>query len=212
MMDVKNRKAVENVLRDAFADDRAKIQIGRISSFGLLEMSRQRMRASFLEINTKICHVCAGSGAVKATESIAINVLRAIEDEVSRGQKCKAVDVHVSTEVAIYILNNKRRQLSAIEDRYNVRVFISADSSIVGELWRINKLNIPQNEITEPAQDDVHSNHRGQASRENILNEKPRRGRKRNEESVGEKQESRQLSQHATVGSILSGLWKKIID
>lgn len=219
MMDVKNRKAVENVLKNAFADDRAKIQIGRISSFGLLEMSRQRMRASFLEVNTKVCHLCGGSGAVKATESIAINVLRAIEDEVSRGQKCKAVDVHVSTEVAMYILNHKRRQLSVIEDRYSVRVFIRADSAIVGELWRITKVNIPHSDNSDEALDDGQENKikgdKGEEATGEVVafpDGKSRRGRKRVAEGVSENQKSGESKRPVTVGSILGGLWEKIID
>ena len=207
MMDMKNRKAVENVLRSAFADDRAKIQIGRISSFGLLEMSRQRMRASFLEVNTKLCHVCGGSGTVKATESIAVNVLRAVEDEVSRGAKCKVVDVYLSIDVAIYILNNKRRPLSVIEDRYNVRVYIRADSSVVGEQWRIVKINMPQ-EADEP--DKVNSNAEGG---EVVPFPERRSKRSRKGEAEGVNQNLKpEPKRSVTFGSILGGLWEKILD
>ncbi len=216
MMELRNRKAVENLLKNAFADDRAKIQIGRISSFGLLEMSRQRMRASFLEVNTKVCHLCGGSGAVKATESIAINVLRAIEDEVSRGTKCKAVDVHVSTEVAIYILNNKRRQLSAIEDRYNVRVYIRADSEILGENWRITKLNLQHPEIIDESSDSGQEN----KPKTDIVSgeivafpdKKSRNSRHKVAENNNENRQAKTSGRLITVGSILGGLWQKIID
>ncbi len=211
MMELKNRKAVENVLKNAFADDRAKIQIGRISSFGLLEMSRQRMRASFLEVNTKLCHVCGGSGTVKATESIAVNVLRAIEDEVSRGTKCKAVDIHVSTDVAIYILNNKRRPLSAIEDRYNVRVYIRADSAIVGEQWRIAKIAAPyEADVAEESEGkDENSESAGQVLP--FPDRKSRRGRRGAQENANENTKA-VSKKPITVGSILGGLWERIID
>jgi len=211
MMDLKNRKAVENVLKNAFADDRAKIQIGRISSFGLLEMSRQRMRASFLEVNTKLCHVCGGSGTVKATESIAVNVLRAIEDEVSRGVKCKAVDVYVSTDVAIYILNNKRRPLSAIEDRYNVRVYIRADATVVGEQWRIAKIAIPY-EVDEA--EELEGRISSAETAGEVLpfpDKKSRRGRRGAQDNANENQKA-VSKRPITVGSILGGLWEKIID
>lgn len=212
MMELKNRKAVENVLKTAFADDRAKIQIGRISSFGLLEMSRQRLRASFLEVNTKTCHVCNGAGVIKATESIAVNVLRAIEDEVSRGAKCKSVDIHLATDVAIYILNHKRKPLTQIEERYNVRVFINADNVIAGEQWRITKIITPV-EIEDTAENASKQEKPKEQSGEVVsFNDKKGRRGRRNQEASNANTPETGRRRPITVGSILGGLWEKIID
>lgn len=216
MMELKNRKAVENLLKNAFEEDRAKIQIGRISSFGLLEMSRQRLRASFLEINTKICHTCNGAGVIKATESIAINVLRAIEDEVSRGSKCKAVEVYLATDVAIFILNHKRKPLTLIEDRYNVRVFIHADNVIAGENWRITKINTPveDEEITDVEAAKPQDKNKAESGEVVAFpDKKGRRGRKNPQDASNENSQEGEIRKRPiTVGSILGGLWEKIID
>lgn len=210
MMELRNRKSVESALKGAFADDRAKIQIGRISSFGLLEMSRQRMSASFLEVNTKICHVCGGSGTVKATETVAVNVLRAIEDEVSRGQRCKAVDVHVAVDVAIYILNHKRRPLTLIEERYNVRVFINADANVAGEQWRVNKISQPEENVAEDAAEGKEKTDSDVVA---FPEKRSRRSRRGGGDGANENQQpAEERKRPVTVGSILGGLWEKIID
>lgn len=207
MVELKNRKAVERVLKESFRDDRAKIQVGRISTFGLLEMSRQRMRASFLEVNTQICRSCSGSGFVKATETIAVNVLRGIEDQVSRGSKSRAVEVSMTTDVAIYILNHKRKQLTAIEERYTVGVLIRYDNSLPAEEWRVNKVSITANESDKDDETNVSAVAENAPSAEVIAFPEKRRGRAK-DDTKKDKSAKREI----TVGTILNGLWQKIIE
>ncbi|MDA0781859.1 MAG: Rne/Rng family ribonuclease [Rickettsiales bacterium] len=213
MLDLRNKKTVEKVLRDAFADDRARIQIGRISTFGLLEMSRQRMASSFLEVNTMVCPTCVGAGVVKATESNAVTVLRAVENDVSRS-KCKAIGVYVTQDVALYILNNKREPLSKIENKYNVKVFLNVDDTAGANSFYIEKMkgyedSVPEadtrpvnkqekpKKISEPQEDN---------NVEPFPEKKSRRETKR--EEIQEKKEARIVG----ADNIFEGLWKKIVE
>ena len=125
----RNNRAVERRLKEALKKDRARIQVGRISPFGLLEMSRQRLRPSFLEASTQICVRCNGSGVVRSTESAALHVLRMLEDEGLRATGGE-ITVHVPPEVAIYLLNQKRAMVTDIEARYDVRIAVLTDQSL----------------------------------------------------------------------------------
>ncbi len=129
MEESRNNRAVERKLKDALKSDRARLQVGRISSFGLLEMSRQRLRPGLLESSTVVCPVCAGAGSVRSVESSALQIMRVIEEE---GIKGRALTIHLTVplDVALYILNNKRQDLSAIEERFHIRVHISGDASM----------------------------------------------------------------------------------
>ena len=117
----RNNRAVERKLKECLKHDRARIQVGRISHFGLLEMSRQRMRSGVLEGSTVICPHCSGTGLVRSVESMALHVLRSVEAEAIKG-RANAFTIKVPTEVAIYILNQKRTNLLDIEERYSVSV------------------------------------------------------------------------------------------
>lgn len=130
MEDRRNNRLVERKLRDAMAGDRARIQLGRISAFGLLELSRQRLHPSLVETNFEICKHCSGVGVVRTVETTAVMVLRAIEEEALRG-RAGELRVSVPTEVALYVFNHKREMISLIEQRYNVRVFIHADDNLL---------------------------------------------------------------------------------
>ena len=130
MEEPRNNRAVERRLKDCLKSDRARIQVGRISSFGLLEMSRQRLRPSLFEASSVPCTHCAGAGYVRSTESTALLVLRAIEEEGIRG-RAGGLDVHAPSSVALYILNQKRDALIEIESRYGVRVTVLADDSLI---------------------------------------------------------------------------------
>ncbi len=130
MMESRNQKAVEKRLKEAMGPDRARIQIGRISTFGLLELSRQRLRPSLLEVSTEICPRCSGIGVVRSTESTALHVLRAIEEEGIRRRSAE-ISVTVPSQVALYILNQKRGVIAGIEARYNFRILVAADDSLV---------------------------------------------------------------------------------
>ena len=139
MEDHRNNHAVERRLKEALRFDRARIQVGRISPFGLLELSRQRLRPSFTETSTLPCPHCAGTGLVRSTESAALHVLRAIEDEGIR-RRSREIVVHVATPIALYILNEKRQRLSEIERRYGFSVMVSADNSLLGPDYRLERL------------------------------------------------------------------------
>jgi ribonuclease E len=135
----KNNAAVERKLKDALKNDRARIQIGSISHFGLMEMSRQRLRPSLAEASLIACPHCAGMGHVRSPESAALHILRAIEDE---GGKFRAAEIAVSLppEIAFYLFNHKRDRLSAIEARYAMRVIFAPDATLTGTNFRIDKI------------------------------------------------------------------------
>ena len=116
-----NVRKVEKAMKDALKNDRARIQIGRISSFGLMEMSRQRLRTGVLEATTRACPHCDGTGLVRTASSAGLSALRLIEDEAARG-KGTLIRLAASTEAAIYLLNEKRADLVEIEQRYGVNV------------------------------------------------------------------------------------------
>lgn len=139
-MDIpKNQRAVERRFKEAMKSDRARIQIGRISPFGLLEMSRQRLRPSLVEISTERCPKCAGMGVVRSTESTALHVLRTIEDEGIRKRSAE-VAVFVPTDVALYILNQKRQTLNDIEARHGFRVTVNRDETLTAPEFRIETI------------------------------------------------------------------------
>ena len=134
----RNVRRVERCLKDCLKSDRARIQVGRISSFGLLEMSRQRMRPSLIEASTKMCPHCQGAGVIRSTESSALHVLHAIEDEGIQGRS-SAVTVQMATAVALYILNQKRTSLVDIEERFDLHVSIEGDDSLNPPEFRIER-------------------------------------------------------------------------
>jgi ribonuclease E len=129
MEENRHQRQVEHKVKDAMRTDRARIQIGRISAFGLLEMSRQRLRPSLLEHSTEICPHCAGIGRVRSIESAALHALRAIEEEGVR-RRASEIAVSLPPNVALYLLNQKRQTLSDIEARYGFSVVIEADEEL----------------------------------------------------------------------------------
>lgn len=124
-----NNHAVERRMKEAMKKDRSRIQIGKMSMFGLLELSRQRMHSSFFESNYEICPHCNGKGIIRTTESSAVFVLRGIEEEGIKNRSSR-INVYVPSDIAIYLLNQKRQNLIKMEDRYKMEVIISADDSI----------------------------------------------------------------------------------
>ncbi|ODT68614.1 MAG: ribonuclease E [Pelagibacterium sp. SCN 63-23] len=138
MMENRSNRAVERKLKDCLKDDRARIQVGRISHFGLMEMSRQRIRFGVVESSTHKCPVCEGTGLVRSTESLALMIMRHIEDHVLRKQG-QSINVRVPTDVALYILNFKRDTLSALEARNALSITITADSKMTGHQFAIEK-------------------------------------------------------------------------
>ncbi|MDP7231251.1 MAG: Rne/Rng family ribonuclease, partial [Alphaproteobacteria bacterium] len=133
----RNNRAVERRMKEALKDDRARIQVGRISSFGLMEMSRQRLRPSLFEASTRTCDICTGTGFVRTTESTALHVLRAIEEEGIRGRAAQ-LTVHAPAEVALYMLNQKRDHLAEIEQRYGMGVHVLGDDTLISPDCRVD--------------------------------------------------------------------------
>jgi len=126
-----NVRKVEKAMKAALANDRARIQVGRISSFGLFEMSRQRLRTGVLEASTRTCPHCDGTGLVRTASSAGLSALRMIEDEAARGRGSQ-ICLHASQEAAFYVLNRKRAELAEIEDRYGVTIEVRPEGSLEG--------------------------------------------------------------------------------
>lgn len=126
-----NIRKVEKAMKEALKDDRARIQVGRISGFGLMEMSRQRLRTGVLEASTRQCPHCEGTGLVRTASSAGLGALRMLEEEAARGRG-SIITLRASQEAAFYVLNNKRRELDEIEQRYGVRIEILPDGEIEG--------------------------------------------------------------------------------
>lgn len=128
----RNNRAVEKRMKDALKNDRARIQVGRISHFGLLEMSRQRIRTGVLESSTEVCATCGGTGHVRSVSSVALHLLRSVEEQLLRSAMYDVV-VRTRTAVALYVLNNKRAHLHELESRFRVSVDITADETVSGQ-------------------------------------------------------------------------------
>ncbi len=135
----RNNASVEKKLKDALKNDRARIQVGSISHFGLLEMSRQRLRPSLTETSFVLCPHCGGTGHMRSTESAALAVLRGIEDEGSKRRAAEIV-VHVHGSIALYVLNHKRVRLAEIEERFGMHVTFQADDMMIPPAMRIEKV------------------------------------------------------------------------
>jgi ribonuclease E len=126
----RNNRSVERKLKECLKHDRARIQVGRISHFGLLEMSRQRIRTSVLESSTEKCPYCGGSGHVRSVSSLALQVLRALEEQLMKGATHNLI-ARTRRDVAEYVLNQKRAHLRALEEQFAITIMILADETVV---------------------------------------------------------------------------------
>ena len=154
MEERRNNRNVERRMRDALREDRARIQVGRISPFGLLEMSRQRLRTGVLEGSTSPCPHCQGTGIIRSVESVALAVLRGLEDTVMGG--CRhALIAYTTAEVALYILNNKREFVIAMEQRLGMPIAIEASSKMIGATYSIEKGEAPAAPVQKVRADAV---------------------------------------------------------
>ncbi len=131
--------AVERRLREAFRDDRARVQMGKIGPFGLLELSRQRLRPSILETSARPCPHCNATGYVRSTESMALHILRVVEEEALLG-KASELQVHVASVIAFYLLNTKREHLQRLESHLKVKVFVEGDDTLITPSYRLVRL------------------------------------------------------------------------
>jgi ribonuclease E len=125
----RNNRAVERRMKECLKQDRARIQVGRISHFGLLEMSRQRIRTSVLESSTEKCPYCGGSGHVRSVSSLALQVLRALEEQLIKGATHNLI-ARTRPDVTLYVLNQKRAHLRGLEERFAITITISADATL----------------------------------------------------------------------------------
>ncbi|MDQ0305243.1 ribonuclease E [Ancylobacter polymorphus] len=131
MDEKRNNRAVERKLKDCLKNDRARIQLGRISHFGLMEMSRQRIRTGVLESSTEVCPHCGGTGHVRSSASVALQMLRGAEDILQRSNTHNLI-IRTRAENALYVLNHKRAHLHELEERFGVLITIAADPSLTG--------------------------------------------------------------------------------
>ena len=148
MEDRRNNSAVERKLKDKLKTDRARIQVGRISGFGLLEMSRQRLRPGMIEATTQNCPHCHGTGLIRSEENLALSIIRQIEDEGVRGRS-KEVVVNCPVSVANFIVNQKRDHIANIEARFSLFVRINADTALVSPEYSIEKLKTSSRPLSE---------------------------------------------------------------
>ncbi len=155
-----NVRKVEKAMKEALKNDRARIQVGRISAFGLMEMSRQRLRTGVLEASTVQCPHCEGTGLVRTASSAGLSALRMIEDEAARGRG-SVITLRASQEAAFYVLNKKRADIAEIEDRYGVTVEILSDGELEGARMSVECSGPPpahapkfEKLIEEPEDDD----------------------------------------------------------
>jgi ribonuclease E len=171
MENSRNIHAVERKLKESMKGDRARIQVGRISPFGLMEMSRQRLRPSVIEASSDVCPVCGGAGHVRSTESAALHAIRMLEEEGVR-QPSGVITLHVPTKVALYILNQKRTALTEVEARYSFTVNIEADDTLVPPNFRLERERQPGDSAP------VEQSRQAPANRENASNEEGARKRR----------------------------------
>ena len=160
MVSTKNQRAVENKMHEALQADRARVQIGRISRFGLMEMSRQRLRPSLDELTTEICPRCTGQGRIRDIKSLALSILRVVEEE-SLKERSSIVRTRVPLSVAAYLLNEKRREVADIELRTNTHIVIVPAVELETPHYDIQRIrddtadtegSLPSYEYTEPNQ------------------------------------------------------------
>lgn len=146
MEEKRNNRAVEKKLKECLKNDRARIQVGRISHFGLLEMSRQRIRASVLESTTQVCSHCGGTGHVRSQSSVALHVLRGIEEYLLKNTT-HDITVRTTPDIALYLLNHKRQSIVDYEARFGVAIIIDADGAVGAQHFAIDRGEAVENPV-----------------------------------------------------------------
>ena len=149
MEERRNNNAVEKRFKEALKDDRARIQVGRISGFGLLEMSRQRLRPGMLEATTQACPHCHGTGLLRSDDSQALSIMREIEEEAVR-RRSKEVVIRCPVNIANYLINRKRANIAAVEEQYGLSVLIEADATLLGTDFEIEKRKTASKLLPDP--------------------------------------------------------------
>ena len=195
-------RKVEKAMKDALKNDRARIQVGRISSFGLMEMSRQRLRTGVLEASTRPCPHCEGSGLMRTAASSGLSALRMIEDEAARGRGSRIM-LRAGREAAIYVLNRKRGEIGEIEDRYGVIVEVLIEESFEGARMAVESLGPPPTQrprARRPARRPISTRRisRKRRTRSRRTRKKPSRSRAR--EAARRTRRARRASRGRAVG------------
>ncbi|NUH64341.1 Rne/Rng family ribonuclease [Sulfitobacter sp. S0837] len=149
----KNNAAVEKMMKEKLKTDRARIQVGRISGFGLMEMSRQRLRPGMIEATTQPCHACHGTGLVRSDDNLALSIIRQIEEEGTR-RRSREVLVRAPVGIANFLMNQKREHIAHIEMRYGLSVRIEGDPTLVSPDFHIEKFKTATR-VVPPASDHV---------------------------------------------------------
>ena len=139
MMQAKHQRDVEGRIKEALKIDRARVQVGRISRFGLLEMSRQRLRPSLGETSAIVCPRCSGQGSIRATKSLALSILRLLQEEANKGASIE-VRANVPLEVGIFLLNEKREEINAIQQRHNTVVVVVPNPNLVTPHYEMERI------------------------------------------------------------------------
>jgi ribonuclease E len=218
MEESRNNRSVERRMKEALKNDRARIQIGRISHFGLLEMSRQRIRTGVLEGSTVICPHCGGSGSVRSTSSVALHVLRLLEDALIKSAAHNII-LRTRSEVALYILNQKRANLRDLEQRFGVSITITADDTLTGTAYHAMergepatgvmglRLEAPIESGEEVEEEDEDTEHAGSAENadggEDESARRKRRRRRRGRGRGGEREQATPATQPSDDGLAL---------
>ncbi|VAV99381.1 Ribonuclease E [hydrothermal vent metagenome] len=183
-----NNRAVEQKMKECLKSDRARIQVGRISSFGLMEMSRQRLRAGVLESSTRTCPHCEGSGVIRSVESHVLHILRALEEEGIKGRD-NLVTLHLPQNAAVYLLNNKKAKLVSLEEQYNFTIEVIIDTSLTETSY---KLELPGGDQKKSEKPDSpkHGKSRDNSQRDDKANSRRNRQRNQSRKNRGKDQDS----------------------
>ncbi|GAB4164943.1 MAG: Rne/Rng family ribonuclease [Rickettsiaceae bacterium] len=169
----KNKKILERSLWEYFSKDKARIQTSHISSFGLLEMSRQRLRPSFLEMNSNICPHCSGKGVVRADEPNAMLILRTVENEIFNSNY-DIVNVYGIASSIIYLLNNKRSEISFVENKYNIKLNFFIDKDSTSDSYSVEKIKLADKNKEMEASDSPALQDTSEIYNQFSVNDKPK--------------------------------------
>ncbi|CAK6513697.1 ribonuclease E/G [Rickettsia helvetica] len=177
MSEAKNRKIIERSFKEFLSRDRARIQTGNISQFGLLEFSRQRLRSSFLETNSAICSHCNGKGVIRASDANAMLILRTIENEIFE-ERIDVINVFTNIVSVIYLLNNKRAEIKFIEEKYNIKLNFYSDPNATSDSYSIEKVKLlkKNNNNVNPVK-PVIQNHSADYTEEELKKEQLRKNK-----------------------------------
>ena len=196
MEEPRNNHAVERRMKEALKRDRARVQMGRITGFGLMELSRQRLHSSFIEASYLPCPHCKGKGVVRSTESVSIHTLHILEEE-SLKRRFSELRMTVPTSTALYVLNNKREDLHKIETKYDVKIFLEADDSLLFptdyRIERVVRIEADPVAVSGAQQDDAEPQEEEQTV--SVRERPPRERRRRHRRNKNEQNQVRQENQ-----------------